>query len=107
MSTLIYPICTGHFIRYKEGMKTSSEFERDFIVLVTERVEDLGMSQSEFGKKVFGEASGDRLWRATRSPSRKRGLSLGAAVTMAEALGTDFPSLVWHVTQAAKNRASK
>lgn len=86
-------------------MKTAEAYEKAFVSLVAERVEDLGMSHSEFGRRVFGSTAGVRLWRSCRDfKSRRRKLTLGEAYLMAEALGTDFPSLVWNLTQAAKNR---
>lgn len=87
-------------------MSSAEIYEQAFIKLVAERVEDLGMSHAEFGRRVFGKASGARLWRSCRGeeqrPSRK--LTLGEAYRMAEVLETDFPSLVWNLSQAAKNR---
>lgn len=87
-------------------MKKDDYFERVFVELVAERVEDSGLSHSEFGRRVFGGgASGVRLWRSVRDhDGRGRKLTLGEAYRMAEALGTDFPSLVWNLCQAAKNR---
>jgi len=86
-------------------MENKDNFEQVFIKLVAERVEDAGLSHSAFGKRVFGEASGVRLWRACRDmEKRRRKLTLDEAYRMAEALGTDFPTMVWNIAQAARSR---
>ncbi|EPR43155.1 hypothetical protein dsx2_2515 [Desulfovibrio sp. X2] len=87
-------------------MKNDDQFERVFVALVAERVEDMGMSHAEFGRRVFGGGdSGVRLWRSVRDvDGRGRRLTIGEAYRMAEALGTDFPSLVWNLCQSARNR---
>lgn len=85
-------------------MKKSEVFEKLFIEVMAERVEAAKMSHSEFGRRVFGEESGARAWRATREKNRKRGLGIGEAYMMAEALDMEFPALMWEVMQEIKNR---
>jgi len=86
-------------------MKNTDNFERVFITLMIERIEDCGMSHAEFGKKVFGETSGVRLWRSCRDfEKRRRKLTLEESYRMAAVLGTDFPTMVWNMVQAAKAR---
>jgi len=86
-------------------MSTPELYEQAFIKLIAERVEDIGMSHSEFGKLVFGKAGGVRIWRSCRDiEGRGRSLTLAEAYRIAEVLGSDFPCLVWNLTMAAKNR---
>ncbi len=96
----------GQNVPYIDAMNKADIFERAFVTLIAERVEDLGMPHSEFGRRVFGETAGARLWRSCRGSEQRpaRKVTLGEAYRMAEALGTDFPSLVWNLSQAAKNR---
>lgn len=103
-SSLIFPMTIGQFIPYSYKMKKADIFEQFFVEAMTEKVEASTMSHSEFGRRVFGEDSGARLWRATREKSRKRSVSIGEASLMAEALGMDFPSLVWEIVQDGKRR---
>lgn len=79
-------------------------FERAYVALVAERVEAAGMSHSEFGRRVFGDESGSRLWRSCRDTGRTRRLLLAEAHKMAEVLGTDYPTMVWEITREAHSR---
>jgi len=86
-------------------MENTDSFERVFITLIAERVEVSGMSHSEFGRRVFGDSSGVRLWRSCRDfEKRRRKLTLDEAYRMALALGTDFPTMVWNMVREAKAR---
>lgn len=86
-------------------MEKNLLFERAFVTIVAEMVEQKGMSHSDFGRRVFGETSGVRLWRWCRSEeNRGRRLMLGEAYAMAAALDTDFPSLVWKISKEAVER---
>ena len=86
-------------------MKNMDGFERIFITLVAERVEACGMSHSEFGRQVFGDSSGVRLWRSCRDfEKRRRKLTLDEAYQMAIVLGTDFPTMIWNMVCEAKAR---
>lgn len=86
-------------------MENTDSFERVFITLIAERVEASGMSHSAFGRKVFGDSSGIRLWRSCRDfEKRRRKLTLDEAYRMAVALGTDFPTMVWNMVCEAKAR---
>lgn len=104
MSRRISPLCIGHIALYSEYMKKSELFENLFVEAMVKRVETAGMSHSEFGRRVFGEDSGARAWRATREKERKRGLGIGEAYMMAEALDVEFPALIWEVMQEIKDR---
>lgn len=104
MSRRISPLCIGRNALYSGYMKKSERFEKLFVEAMVRRVEAAGMSHSEFGRRVFGEGSGSRAWRATREKDRKRGLGIGEAYMMAEALGMEFPALVWEVMQEVKDR---
>lgn len=79
-------------------------FERAFVALVAERVEQAGMSHSEFGRRVFGSEHGSRLWRTAREPARARKIILAEAYRMAEVLGTDLPTLLWQISREAEAR---
>lgn len=95
----------GPQVRYRLPMNTSLLFERAFIALVSEMVEQKGLSHSDFGRLVFGETSGVRLWRWCRSNGgRTRRLMLGEAYAMADALGMDFPTLVWKLTKEIEEK---
>lgn len=84
-------------------MSKGTDFEIFFVDSIAERLVAMGMSHNEFGRLVFGEADGGRLWRSVRDPQntgKRRKLSLGETYTIAEVLGTDLPSLMWQVAQA-------
>jgi hypothetical protein len=86
-------------------MENTDSFERVFITLIAERVEASPLSHSEFGRRVFGAASGIRLWRSCRDfEKRRRKLTLDEAYRMADVLGTDFPTMLWNMVQEAKAR---
>lgn len=104
MSRQISPLRIGCIALYSGFMKKSELLENLFVEAMARRVEAAGMSHSEFGRRVFGEDSGARAWRATREKERKRGLGIGEAYMMAEALDVEFPTLVWEVMQEIKDR---
>ena len=82
---------------------TTHSFGRHFVSVVAARVEALGISHSEFGRRVFGTPDGARTWRAVRDPKgtgKPRVLLLDEAYAMARALDTDFPGLIWSVFQS-------
>lgn len=79
-------------------------FERAYVTIVAERVDASEMSQSEFGRRVFGETSGVRLWRLCRAEKRTRSITLAESLRMAETLGQDFAAFIWQVRQEASVR---
>lgn len=85
-------------------MNKAEIFEDFFIDVVTRKIEEAKISHSEFGRRVYQSESGPRLWRATREKERKRSTSVGEAYMMAEALGLDYPALIWEVVQEGKSR---
>lgn len=85
-------------------MKKADIFEDFFVEEITRRVEESKLSHSEFGRLVFGTDSGPRAWRATREKERKRRISIGEALMMAEVLGLELPALVWEITQKAESK---
>ena len=104
MSTENIPTPIGQTLHYTEEMKKSELFEHFFVEAMAERVENSSLSHSEFGRRIFESDSGPRLWRATREQKRKRGLSIGEAYLMAEALGVEFPALLWEIVQEGKTK---
>ncbi len=104
MSTEIIPTSVGETLLYTEVMKKAEQFEQFFVEAIEARVESSSLSHSEFGRRVFESDSGPRLWRAAREQGRKRGLSVGEAYLMAEALGIEFPALIWEIVQEAKHK---
>ncbi|ABM29791.1 hypothetical protein Dvul_2780 [Nitratidesulfovibrio vulgaris DP4] len=85
-------------------MDKSTHFERALVALIAEQVEQRGMSHSEFGRAIFGQEHGPRLWRTARDPKRARKITIAEAYRMAETLGTDLPTLLWRITQDATTR---
>jgi len=100
MSSANHPLTGGGNSPYTSTMKKDALFESLFIEAVAEQIDDSDLSHSEFGRAVFGNASGDRLWRSCRGEKRKRTVSIGEAYVMAEALGVDLPTLLWRIIQA-------
>lgn len=96
------PIAIGVNNPYTYNMEKDTIFEGLFIEAVADLVENSEMSHSEFGRAVFGDASGDRLWRAARGERRKRSVTVGEAYVMAEVLGLDLPTLLWRIVQDKK-----
>lgn len=82
----------------------TKEFERAYVAIVAERVEAKNMSHSEFGKHIFGETSGVRLWRLCKAKERTRSVTLAESMRMAEVLGEDFAAFIWQVRQEAVAR---
>mgnify|MGYP003623459699 CR=1 FL=1 len=85
-------------------MKDLTTFEHAFITIVAEKVDALGMRQSVFANKVFGDTSGTRIWRKLRSRDEYRALGIQEAYTIAEVLGIPLPTLVFDVLHEAKAR---
>ena len=82
----------------------TEDFERAYVAICAERVDALNMSHSEFGRQVFGETSGVRLWRLCRADKRTRSVTLAESMRMAEVLGQDFAAFIWQVRQEASAR---
>ncbi|WP_027361120.1 hypothetical protein [Halodesulfovibrio aestuarii] len=81
-------------------MKNSMAFEKKFVEVVCEKIEELGISHNEFGRRAFGPPDGGRLWRSIRGVEGKkkpRKIAIHEAYDIAEVLGTDLPTLLWHV----------
>lgn len=78
-------------------------FERFFVKMITGMATDKGLSQAEFGRRVFGEKSGIRIWGGVRSDKRCRDVSLAEALHMANVLDIEFPSLIWQAYERAKS----
>lgn len=78
------------------------EFETHFIKLTCNIIEERGITHSEFGRKVFGENDGPRIWRSVRSTSSKtkhRKLSLQEAYIMSATLNKNLLLAAWQTTQ--------
>lgn len=85
-------------------MENTEDFEKIFIDYVVELLAQKGISHNEFGKLVFGDTDGGRLWRSIRDPQnsgKRRKVSINEAFSMAQTLGTDLPSLMWQISQAS------
>lgn len=78
--------------------------QKAFVEDVSKRLAETDISHNQFGKDIFGEASGGRIWRGLREGARTRKLSLEEACRMAERLGLEFPNLLWSVAQGLNNR---
>lgn len=87
-----------------ELMEKPTNLERNFVAHITAMVEEKGFNHSEFGKYVFGETSGVRIWRSTRDNTRQRFITMSEAVRMAEYLKEDLSSLIWKIEQMEKTK---
>lgn len=76
-------------------------FQLFFVHEVAKMAQDAGLSHSEFGRLVFGETSGSRIWRTARDLSRRRAISVADCYTIADVLQVDLPSMIWQITQRA------
>ena len=85
-------------------MKDTKTFERCFVQLIAEKVDASGMKHTEFAKLAFGETSGARIWRKLRSQDEYRALTIEEAYSMAKALKTPFPLLVYDICQEIEKR---
>lgn len=74
-------------------------YGRAFAVLLKEKVKEKGLSNSEFGRRVFGLPNGPRMWRLCLDEKRPRAINLEDLVKMAEALEEDFPAFIWKMHQ--------
>lgn len=79
-------------------------YERAIVALVAEKVEEIGMSHSEFGRRIFGEESGVRLWRKCRESTSPRKLVFSEAYKIAELFDLDLPTMLWQFSQEAQRR---
>lgn len=96
--------CLGSQFPYGGWMKNGDKFERAVVTLLEERIEAMGMSHSDFARKVM---DGDpiRSWRLCRAKDgRRRRLRLSEAYDAAEMLGEDFATLMWQLLQEARKR---
>lgn len=84
-----------------EEMSLAESFQLFFVYEVSRMASERGFSHSEFGRRVFGEHSGSRIWRVARQLGRGRSISLVDCYNMAEVLEVDLPSLLWKTTQRA------
>lgn len=86
-----------------------SQFEREYIRLVTEQAKKRGLNHSQFARLAFGtDTSPEVKWRQIRNTSKTgkpQRLSLADACRLAEALDQYFPSLcflAWESLMARK-----
>lgn len=85
-------------------MKNGDKFERAIVQLLEERIEDQGMSHSDFARHVM-DGDSIRSWRLCRAKDgRRRRLRLSEAYDAAEVLGEDFATLMWNLLQEAHKR---
>lgn len=78
------------------------EFEIFFVELTCDIIEERGLTHSEFGRKVFGENDGPRIWRSVRSTRGKksrRKLSLQEAYMISDTLNKNLFVTAWQTTQ--------
>lgn len=87
---------------YTLTMEKPNTFERDFVAHITAMVEGRDIKHTDFGKYVFGELSGVRIWRYVRDEKRQRFITLSEAERMAEYFREDLSSLIKKVEQKAK-----
>lgn len=77
-------------------------FERKYIEHIADMLDKSGVSYSDFARKVFpDQGNPEGKWRRLRNGHMGKFPSLGVAdaVRMSEALGENYPSLVWQVSQ--------
>ena len=79
-------------------------FEKAFILLLAEKVEEFEIPHAEFGRMVFGEEIGPRTWRKVRHDPKPRRMTIAEVYKAAEVLGKDFPSLAWELEKEAEKR---
>ena len=81
----------------------SQSYEKIFTKIVEEKIEQTtGLSQAEFGRRLFASDEGARLWRRVRDPqgtAKPRKLGLSEAARCAEILEIEFPLLILEVEQ--------
>lgn len=83
-------------------MENTLDFEKIFVDHISGMLQEKGISHNEFGKLVFGETDGGRLWRSIRDPQnsgKRRKVTINEAYTMATVLGTDLPYIMWQISQ--------
>ena len=85
-------------------MTPEQKFERFFIELVTSMYQKNGLSHSDFGRAVFGEKSGVRIWGGVRSAKRERDITLAEVLKMAKALNVELPTLIFKTYERAKEK---
>lgn len=83
-------------------MNKPTTFERDFVAHITAMVDSREITHSDFGKYVFGEVSGVRIWRYVREEKRQRFVTLSEAQKMAEYFREDLSGLIKKIEQKAK-----
>lgn len=90
----------------KDGTEMTPEqkFERFFIELVTSMYQENGLSHSDFGRAVFGEKSGVRIWGGVRSAKRERDITLAEVLKIAKALNVELPTLIFKAYERAKEK---
>ena len=84
------------------------EFETFFVELTCEIIEERGLTHSEFGRNVFGENDGPRIWRSVRNATgnkSRRKLSLQEAYMISDTLNKNLFLTAWQNTQ--QQRAEK
>lgn len=89
---------------YNESMENSKSFEKALVQIVAEMITLRGFKHSAFGRFVFGEKSGARLWRVAREADRGRVITVDETVLMADFFHEDYVSFMRTVYQQAKSR---
>ena len=85
-------------------MDANTSFERSFVQVVVETLVKKGIKHAPFGRAIFGDESGSRIWLQVRDESKPRRLSLAEAHKIALFLGKDFPALTWEVQQEIEKK---
>lgn len=88
----------------QDGVTPEQQFERFFIEMVTTMYQKNGLSHSEFGRAVFGEKSGVRIWGGVRSTKRERDITLAEVLKMAKTLNVELPTLIFKAYERAKDK---
>lgn len=92
----------------------SQEFEYELIRVIERRFKELGMLQTHFARKLWGEG-GERKWRFVQlllpeneelRTSRARHLSSVDLVGIAQVLEVEPSHLLWEVEQSLKNKGA-
>lgn len=85
-------------------MESQTSFEKALVAVVTDMLKEKGIKHSPFGRFVFGETSGVRLWRIAREEARGKTITVNEFYRMAEFFEQELPEFVWKVCQRAKEK---
>ena len=86
------------------GMENTQSFERIIIMMAEAMLDESGQKHAPFGRAVFGESNGARLWRMTRGDLKERRLSVNEAKSMADYFEMDFPTFIWKAHQWGRDK---